>query len=353
MTTEITNICYFCRHPFAVILFCVIFAGISSLPYILDFKEEKDQLELWVPRNSEYYDNSKWIRANYPSKSRWSQVLLTTTYENILTVENIRKLFHIHAMINSLESENGTRYYEDICSQWPKRGTENRKCREGSILELWAVNGDYEGTNQTLLQKTSDEIMSDINTIKLSGISGLPVNLNGYLGSINKTSDIVESARALQMSFPADLARPGSTVEKSEEFEQEFIYFLDNYSSQITNDPVSVQYFCQKSFSDAIGGTIRGDLKFLSMGFIIVFIYIMLMLGKFNSVEQRAYLSLLGVVAILLGTAVSYGVCQLFGVWYGPMNSILPFMLLGIGIDDMFVIVQGLTNIQKDVDLKR
>ena len=335
-----------------MILFCVLFAGITSLPCFIDWKDETDQLELWVPRNSEYYANAKWIQANYPSKSRLSQILLTTKNGNVLTVENIRKLFHIHARINRLASENGTQYYEEICTQQPKRGVEERRCMESSLLELWAVNGSYQDTNQTLLQKTSDEILSDINSIKFSGISGVRVNLNRSLGSINRTDDKVESAKALQMSFPADLDRPSSTDEKNDEFEQEFIYFLGNYSSEIENDPVSVQYFCQKSVSDAIGSTIRGDVSLLTTGFIIVFIYIMFMLGKFNSVEQRAYLSLLGVVAILLGIAVSYGVCQLFGVWYGPMNSILPFMLLGIGIDDMFVIVQGLTNIQKDADLK-
>ena len=31
---------------------------------------------------------------------------------------------------------------------------------------------------------------------------------------------------------------------------------------------------------------------------------------------------------------------SIFGVKYGPVNSILPFLLLGIGIDDAFVIVQ-------------
>ena len=71
-------------------------------------------------------------------------------------------------------------------------------------------------------------------------------------------------------------------------------------------------------------------------------------LGKLNSVEQRVCLSLLGILAIALGTATSYGLCQLLGIPSTKMNSILPFMLLGIGIDDMFVIVQGLRNIQKD-----
>lgn len=49
---------------------------------------------------------------------------------------------------------------------------------------------------------------------------------------------------------------------------------------------------------------------------------------------------------------VSYGLCSAFGVFYGPVHSILPFLLLGIGIDDMFVIVQCWSNLNKE-EMKR
>lgn len=36
---------------------------------------------------------------------------------------------------------------------------------------------------------------------------------------------------------------------------------------------------------------------------------------------------------------VGCGLCSLFGVSYGPVHTSLPFLLLGLGIDDMFVIM--------------
>jgi len=38
----------------------------------------------------------------------------------------------------------------------------------------------------------------------------------------------------------------------------------------------------------------------------------------------------------------SYGICYYLGFFYGPVHPILPFLLLGIGVDDMFVIMQNL-----------
>ena len=111
--------------------------------------------------------------------------------------------------------------------------------------------------------------------------------------------------------------------------------------------------FATRSFGDEIGATIGGDANLLSMGFLVVFIYIVIMLGKFNMVEQRAYLALIGVAAIGMGIGTSIGISSLFGLEYTSMNTILPFLLLGIGIDDMFVIVQSFANIRNPDDMAK
>lgn len=37
--------------------------------------------------------------------------------------------------------------------------------------------------------------------------------------------------------------------------------------------------------------------------------------------------------------AVAIGLCSLFGVPYGPVHTSLPFMLMGLGVDDTFVMM--------------
>ena len=72
-----------------------------------------------------------------------------------------------------------------------------------------------------------------------------------------------------------------------------------------------------------------------------MFVYATLMLGKFNCVHQRSGLAVAGFMGVIMGIVVSYGICSAFGVFFGPMHSVLPFLLLGIGLDDMFVIAQS------------
>ena len=72
-----------------------------------------------------------------------------------------------------------------------------------------------------------------------------------------------------------------------------------------------------------------------------MFVYATLMLGQFNCVHQRSGLAVAGFMGVIMGIVVSYGICSAFGVFFGPMHSVLPFLLLGIGLDDMFVIAQS------------
>ena len=49
-------------------------------------------------------------------------------------------------------------------------------------------------------------------------------------------------------------------------------------------------------------------------------------------------MTLAAVVAVGLAIGASMGLASLLGQFYGPVHSVLPFLLLGLGIDDAFVI---------------
>merc|ERR1719244_2127457 len=83
----------------------------------------------------------------------------------------------------------------------------------------------------------------------------------------------------------------------------------------------------------------------MPIGFMIVFVYVTIMLGKFTCLEQRAILALCGLACIGLTIGFTYGFCSGLNLFYSPMHSLIPFLLLGIGIDDMFVIMQCFDNL--------
>jgi len=55
----------------------------------------------------------------------------------------------------------------------------------------------------------------------------------------------------------------------------------------------------------------------------------------------------IGVIGLALGA--SFGLCFYMQIFFADMHPIIPFLLLGIGVDDMFVIVQVRLNFVKGI----
>ena len=122
------------------------------------------------------------------------------------------------------------------------------------------------------------------------------------------------------------------------EFETGMIEVVTNRTEQPEN--VTTYAFVAKMFFQALESQAFKDAGMLLVGYLIVFIYVIIMIGRFNFVQQRFFLSLGGILGVVMGIIVSYGVCSAIGFWYSPAHTVIPFLMLGIGIDDMFVIVQ-------------
>ena len=84
-----------------------------------------------------------------------------------------------------------------------------------------------------------------------------------------------------------------------------------------------------------------------------------------NYFSYQGYLSLLGLASVAMSIGFSYGLCSIFGLPYGPLHNMIPFLLLGIGqwassntnegsqvlltgIDDMFVTMQCFNNLDNE-----
>ena len=114
------------------------------------------------------------------------------------------------------------------------------------------------------------------------------------------------------------------------------------------NKPEGLKIYglAERSYDDEIMDVVYSNFSIFIIGFGLLFIYILFVLGEMNWIEQRALLSIAGMVVVGLSLGASIGLGFYLNISFNDMCPIIPFLLLGIGVDDMFVIVQSLDNLE-------
>lgn len=285
----------------------------------------------------------------FGSSSRFNTIIVQADSmggENVLTKERLEDALKMHLEIERREANvDGTDYsFLDLCTRSGGScvSTATRldgvcQCLVTSILRQW--NYDL-----VTLQNDAD-FMNTLNAYgsqdDLSAILGNPV--------FDEDNGTLLSAEAFTLSYfiddrtdEAGSDERGSDADPiNEGWEKDvFLATVESVPSNFTS--IAVDYLSGRSFSDEFGGAISGDLFLVQVSYVVVFLFLGASLGRIiPGPESRWTMSLAALFMVGLSTAAGFGLSSAFGLFFGPVHSLLPFILLGIGVDDAFVIVNA------------
>ena len=94
---------------------------------------------------------------------------------------------------------------------------------------------------------------------------------------------------------------------------------------------------------------INEDLKLVIYGVLLSISYALLVLGAFSPIHCRLTLTLAGLVSIAVALFTGSGLAFMLGWKEDVMHNLLPLLMLGIGIDDIFVICNAIDQTQLDL----
>jgi len=97
--------------------------------------------------------------------------------------------------------------------------------------------------------------------------------------------------------------------------------------------------FLARSFTDEFGDAIAGDISKVAISYLLIIIYLFLNLGKRDKVHSMIAISGATLVVVGFAFVASSGFGGICGIKTNPLNGNIPFLLLGLGVDDAFVIV--------------
>ena len=181
---------------------------------------------------------------------------------------------------------------EDVADDLPRNvycdlvTTLNSKCVMSSLLEMWRYQEEFIKTAST------QEILAAVNGLVRSPWYGYDTDYSGLLGGVTRDGDIVSAESALMVwsvSVPDNVeldTSQGSGVEleladaDTLAWEQQFIEVVTNMTRDNPGLNMTILPNAGRSYGDISAGAISNDMYLLVGGYLIMFLYTVLMLGK-------------------------------------------------------------------------
>nr|XP_027224809.1 patched domain-containing protein 3-like [Penaeus vannamei] len=369
---------------------CMVFSALCSLGSFY-FVTELRPYSLWLPQDSEFIKVLNWQSKNFPNTYRRHVAFWEA--DNILTARAIQEMWRLHVRVADIAVGPNATSWDNLCARVPslptqvesleedyadyeygvltRRRRDNghfldydmslsmsredycatmdslpKVCLETSLLEVWGLD------EERILNLTDEQVLEDINSKQISEVFGYGVNFTKYLGSISYDEEgrVVSAGGAIHVwvtTVDHEAVDRGNIVVdqgNGELVDVNGFAWEDRWVKTVLNDssrPKDIRAFAQSasSFGKVSDENIWGDVKWLVLGFSLMCMFVNMTLGRRNLVQQRPMLAFMGMVSVAQAIAVSYGLCSLMGIPYCPVNSILPILLIGLGVDDMFVIM--------------
>eukprot|EP00638_Chattonella_subsalsa_P017825 CAMPEP_0117870420 /NCGR_PEP_ID=MMETSP0950-20121206/9831_1 /TAXON_ID=44440 /ORGANISM="Chattonella subsalsa, Strain CCMP2191" /LENGTH=960 /DNA_ID=CAMNT_0005722707 /DNA_START=354 /DNA_END=3236 /DNA_ORIENTATION=+ len=282
-----------------------------------------------------------------------NQILVVAPNDtNILAQSFVDTFWEIDQLIRSFVVNGSGISFSDVC-QKVLRSSPSLECKRLGFLKFWDSYEEY------LLDIHNDtDILSTINSPSYP--DGTPVWPEEYMGNIERDNQgNVISAAAVLLQYPTfenhriysklNVIEPGTALWETG-FSNLQIFVDGQYKGLRI-------YWNNRRNEMAAVDEAQANLKQLIGISILVMIFVGgVLAGRLRNPNSRrkrcghGIIGSLGVISVLFATVAGFGICSFFGFTSSLLNLALPPLLLGIGVDDMFVILSDFEDTDPNLD---
>ena len=299
--------------------------------------------KLWVPQNSEPQVHRRAVDDAFGATgSRFVQIYAPVKESggNALSFEGIQEMFDAWEAVSAIEV-GGKTYATGLCSQYDSPAS----CTPYGTLKLWGFDRSaFEAAaakgGTALAEAWNKETFPDGAPLDPLSILGLPQR-----GDSNE----IVGADTLMLTLALDSDDAVLSVEAWNEWNDKFFATMETLQGQ--NEVLHLTYWTPLSIDRELERMVNKDIGMFAAAIAIMTCFAVLVLTRFkrggwvDMLRSRTQVGNIGVLSVLLSIAMGYGLACAFGISFTSLQMILPFILLGIGIDDCFVLIQGLDEV--------
>ncbi|KII69990.1 Niemann-Pick C1 protein [Thelohanellus kitauei] len=355
-----------------VIYSSAVFALFLTLGVSFHFKITSDPVKLWSPPKSEVVKNKEFFDQHFGPFYRTEQIIVKTprlkskkgnflglnyTFGPPIKDEIIEEIFRIQQHIFSIsvrypvddDEDSKTIQLKDICLK--PTAPYNNNCALFSVTQYfqnsvvnfrrgvngsdhWEIHLDHCSFNPLSIEDPLYFASSCL------GDFGGPVDPKLVFGGYETNS--VE-ANSLIITYIVENYLKGSRNEPALAWEQELLAYLKNYK----HPEIVLSFSAERSIQDEIDRQPKQEIKAVFISYAVMFVYVCITLGKLTTksfcgfmIKQKVLLGFFGVLMVFLSVSSTIGVfCYLKYELNLIVLEVLPFLILAVGVDNIFLLV--------------
>ena len=320
------------------ILTAVLFQGVWM------FEEETNGRELYAPKDSRAIDEDEYVEHTFGFDPRLTTFYLEANDDNVLTAKYMNLLMTLQDEV-TLRLSDGAISYNTTCKRVGQRSDTSPCLAVKGPLTLW----DNSAPRVALL--TDADVLAAVNNAeqwRMYEPSG--PSLGYYVSDVGLQRDAdgnITKAKAVRMQLllkneRGDLFDGKIEDDESEAFEVQMLdYVLDVFKGIGERENFEIEIQTQKEEDDAGQDAMDKDMAVLAVGYILMFAYACFVLSRARPKYSHAALGLISVFTVSMSTLSAYGLCWFIGWKFNTVTQVLILVLLGVGIDDTFVIMDS------------
>lgn len=157
-------------------------------------------------------------------------------------------------------------------------------------------------------------------------------------GMARANMSCITKAEAFQLVY--EVSNRDIWTRRNEDWEK---VFLDVFVDNSDFGPLKVVVNAFRSRDDALRASTSesSDVLFVALTFAFLVAYSSSLNFSCDLYRSKSYPALSGVIAAILGMIAGMGLMSLCGIAFVPTALVCPFLVVGVGVDDMFVIING------------
>lgn len=108
---------------------------------------------------------------------------------------------------------------------------------------------------------------------------------------------------------------------------------------------IKVSFAAPNSIDSAIAASVSENYGLVAVAVIVICVFAVCVFVVRGRIFVRTTLGIMALVSVGLSIGAGFGISLFIGLPFTSVTQVLPFILLGVGVDDLFMLVQSLEEV--------